>query len=149
MSSTSIKSSPAFNVMSWLALVGGVVVYLIGLWRSDMLLNEKGYYFSVILLGLFSSVSLQKTVRDRIDGIPTSHIYYISCVTSFALSVILLGIGLWNVNLLSSEKGFYAIAFFLSLFGSISVQKNVRDNQTQTGAENHKPVNEQSVMEED
>ncbi|OFS09639.1 inner membrane protein YiaA [Hafnia sp. HMSC23F03] len=124
------NTSPAFAAMSWLALVGGVVVYIIGLWRSDMQLNEKGYYFAVILLALFSSVSLQKTVRDRIENIPTSHIYYISCIASFFIAVILLAVGLWNATLLPSEKGFYAIAFFLSLFGAISVQKNVRDSQT-------------------
>ncbi|EFV41951.1 hypothetical protein HMPREF0864_00280 [Enterobacteriaceae bacterium 9_2_54FAA] len=124
------NTSPAFAAMSWLALVGGVVVYIIGLWRSDMQLNEKGYYFAVILLALFSSVSLQKTVRDRIENIPTSHIYYISCIASFVIAVILLAVGLWNATLLPSEKGFYAIAFFLSLFGAISVQKNVRDSQT-------------------
>lgn len=124
------NTSPAFAAMSWLALVGGVVIYIIGLWRSDMQLNEKGYYFAVILLALFSSVSLQKTVRDRIENIPTSHIYYISCIASFFIAVILLAVGLWNATLLPSEKGFYAIAFFLSLFGAISVQKNVRDSQT-------------------
>lgn len=124
------NTSPAFAAMSWLALVAGVVVYIIGLWRSDMQLNEKGYYFAVILLALFSSVSLQKTVRDRIENIPTSHIYYISCIASFVIAVILLAVGLWNATLLPSEKGFYAIAFFLSLFGAISVQKNVRDSQT-------------------
>ncbi|PNK69454.1 inner membrane protein YiaA [Hafnia paralvei] len=124
------NTSPAFAAMSWLALVGGVVVYIIGLWRSDMQLNEKGYYFAVILLALFSSVSLQKTVRDRIENIPTSHIYYISCIASFVIAVILLAVGLWNATLIPSEKGFYAIAFFLSLFGAISVQKNVRDSQT-------------------
>ncbi len=41
MKSKITKSSPAFNVMSWMALVGGIVVYLIGLWRSEMMLNEK------------------------------------------------------------------------------------------------------------
>lgn len=129
MKSNVKTSSPAFNIMSWMALVGGIAVYLIGLWRSDMMLNEKGYYFAVMLLGVFSSISLQKTVRDRIEGIPTSHIYYVSCVASFAISIILLAIGLWNADLLPSEKGFYAIAYFLCLFGSIAVQKNVRDNQ--------------------
>ena len=124
------NTSPAFNAMSWLALVGGVVVYLAGLWRSEMELNERGYYFTVMMLGLFAAVSLQKTVRDRLEGIPTSQIYYFSCVISFTLSIILMAVGLWNASLLPSEKGFYAIAFFLSLFGAISVQKNVRDKQS-------------------
>ena len=129
MNTVKTTTSPAFNFMSWLALAGGVIVYILGLWRSDMELNEKGYYFAVMILGLFASVSLQKTVRDRIEGILTSNIYYISCVASFAISIILLAIGLWNADLLPSEKGFYAIAFFLCLFGAISVQENVRDNQ--------------------
>ncbi|EPY5345318.1 inner membrane protein YiaA [Klebsiella quasipneumoniae] len=149
MESKMVKSSPAFNIMSWMALVGGVVVYLIGLWRSDMMLNEKGYYLSVLLLGVFSSISLQKTVRDRMEGIPTSHIYYISCVTSFSISILLLSIGLWNADLLPSEKGFYAIAYFLCLFGSIAVQKNVRDNQTPYGAGNQNKVSEQPLAEEE
>ncbi|QMR43039.1 inner membrane protein YiaA [Klebsiella aerogenes] len=149
MESKMVKSSPAFNIMSWMALVGGAVVYLIGLWRSDMMLNEKGYYLSVLLLGVFSSISLQKTVRDRMEGIPTSHIYYISCVTSFSISILLLAIGLWNADLLPSEKGFYAIAYFLCLFGSIAVQKNVRDNQTPYGAGNQNKVSEQPLAEEE
>jgi Predicted membrane protein len=123
------NTSTAFTAMSWLALAGGVIVYLIGLWCSDMQLNEQGYYFAVLILALFSSISLQKTVRDKMEGLPTTHVYYIACVGSFSLSVILIAIGLWNATLLPSEKGFYAIAFFLSLFGAIAVQKNVRDSQ--------------------
>lgn len=142
-------SSPAFNIMSWIALVGGILVYLAGLWRSDMMLNEKGYYFAVMLLGVFSSISLQKTVRDRVEGIPTRQIYYVSCVAFFAISIILLAIGLWNADLLSSEKGFYAIAYFLCLFGSISVQKNVRDNQGESDGAIYNSLSEKETIEED
>jgi uncharacterized membrane protein YiaA len=36
---------------------------------------------------------------------------------------------LWNADLLLSEKGFYGMAFLLSLFAAIAVQKNTRDVQ--------------------
>ncbi|MEX0535565.1 inner membrane protein YiaA [Raoultella terrigena] len=149
MKTSSMNTSPAFNAMSWLALIGGVMVYLVGLWRSDMALNERGYYFAVMLLGLFASVSLQKTVRDRIEGIPTSQIYYVSCVTSFTISIVLLAVGLWNATLLSSEKGFYGIAFFLCLFGAISVQKNVRDSHSLRGDRGQTKVSEQPLAEDE
>ncbi|STM42244.1 Inner membrane protein yiaA [Escherichia coli] len=49
--------SPAFSIVSWIALVGGIVTYLLGLWNAEMQLNEKGYYFAVLVLGLFSAAS--------------------------------------------------------------------------------------------
>ena len=75
----------------------------------------------------FSAVSLQKSVRDRVEGIRVTGIYYGLCWISVTLSVILLTVGLWNASLTASEKGFYAMSFVLSLFAAITVQKNVRD----------------------
>ena len=79
------------------------------------------------MYGLFSAVSLQKTVRDRLEGIRVTGIYYGLCWLSLMLSVLLLAIGLWNASLGGSEKGFYAMAFLLALFAAVAVQKNVRD----------------------
>ena len=103
--------------------------YCIGLWNADMQLNEKGYYFTILLFGLFSVISLQKAVRDKLENIPITDIYYsISWFTTIA-SIVLLIIGLWNADLFLSEKGFYGMAFTLSLFASVAVQKNIRDVQ--------------------
>jgi len=41
-----------------------------------MLLNEKGFYFTVIMYGLFAAVSVQKAVRDRLEDVPVTAIYY-------------------------------------------------------------------------
>jgi len=122
------KTSNAFVAASWLAVAIGLLGYIIGLWRSDMLLNEKGYYFTLIMFGLFSVISLQKTVRDRLEGIKVTDIYYGVCWVGTVMCILLLIIGLWNAELLPSEKGFYAFAFLLALFGAIAVQKNTRDN---------------------
>jgi uncharacterized membrane protein YiaA len=123
--------SPAFNVVSWVALVGGIAAYLVGLWNAEMQLNEKGYYFAVLVLGLFAAASYQKTVRDKYEGIPTTSLYYAMCLVVFLIALGLLIVGLWNATLLLSEKGFYGLAFFLSLFGIVAVQKNVRDGWSQ------------------
>ena len=94
-----------------------------------MLLNEKGYYFTILLFGLFSAVSVQKSVRDRLEGIPVTDIYYgISWFTTL-ISILLLVIGLWNADLDLSEKGFYGMSFTLSLFAAIAAQKNTRDKK--------------------
>lgn len=101
--------------------------YFTGLWNAGMLLNEKGYYFTVLMYGLFSAVSVQKAVRDRLEEIPVTNIYYGLSWFSTLLSILLLIIGLWNAEMDMTEKGFYAIAFMMSLFAAIAVQKNTRD----------------------
>lgn len=121
------KPSTAFVGASWIALGIGVIGFNVGLWRAEMALNEKGYYFTVLMFGLFAAVSLQKSVRDRLEGIFVTDIYYGLSWFATILSIVLLVIGLWNATLLPSEKGFYAFAFLLSIFGAITVQKNTRD----------------------
>lgn len=122
------KTSNAFVAASWVALGTGLVGYIVGLARAEMLLNEKGYYFTLIMFGLFAVVSLQKSVRDRLENVAVTDIYYNICWFATILSIVLLVVGLWNATLLPSEKGYYAFAFLLSLFGAITVQKNTRDN---------------------
>jgi uncharacterized membrane protein YiaA len=123
------KPSNAFIGASWVALLVGAVSYNIGLWNADMSLNEKGYYFTILMYGLFSAVSLQKAVRDELEGIPVTGIYYGISWFSTALSILLLIVGLWNADLARSEKGFYGMSFTLSLFAAVAVQKNIRDVQ--------------------
>ena len=94
-----------------------------------MQLNEKGYYFTILMYGLYSVVSLQKAVRDKLENIPVTEIYQGLSWFSVILSIVLLTVGLWNAALLPSEKGFYAFAFLLSLFAAVAVQKNIRDIQ--------------------
>lgn len=121
------KPSAAFIGASWAVLFIGSITYLTGLWNAEAALNEKGYYFTILMYGLFSAVSLQKSVRDRLEGIPVTNIYYGLSWISLTLSLVLLTVGLWNAPLTASEKGFYAMSFVLSLFAAITVQKNVRD----------------------
>lgn len=90
-------------------------------------LGEKGYYFTILLFGLFSAISVQKSVRDRIEGIPVTSIYYGLSWACTLIAIILLTVGLWNATFTLSEKGFYAMSFLLSMFAAIAVQKNTRD----------------------
>ena len=135
ISSPTQPPTPAFIGASWVALFAGGIAYLVGLWNAQMLLNEKGYYLTVLLFGLFAAVSLQKSVRDRLQGIPVTGIYFGLCWCSLGLSVLLLAVGLWNASLTLSEKGFYAMSFVLSLFAAVAVQKNIRDVAPLPGTE--------------
>ncbi|PQJ95074.1 inner membrane protein YiaA [Chromatium okenii] len=121
------RPTGAFIGASWAALFIGVLTYLAGLWNASMLLNEKGYYFTLLMYGLFAAVSLQKSVRDRLEGIPVTGIYFGLCWLSLGLAILLLAIGLSNATFSTSEKGFYAMSFILSLFAAVAVQKNIRD----------------------
>lgn len=119
--------TPAFVGASWSALGLGASAYLIGLWNASMPLNEKGYYLTLMLYGLFAAVSVQKAVRDRMEGIPVTAVYAGLAWFSVLSSLLLLFVGLWNADMPLSTKGFYGMAYALALFAAIAVQKNTRD----------------------
>jgi len=119
--------STAFTGASWAALLIGITTYLTGLWNATMQLNEKGYYFTILLYGLLAAISLQKSVRDRIEGVRVTSLYFGLCWTSTLAALLLLTAGLWNAGMAPSEKGFYGMSYVLSLFAAVTVQKNVRD----------------------
>ena len=70
------KPTGAFIAAAWAALLIGMVTFAAGLWNSNLQLNEKGFYFTVLMYGLFAAVSLQKSVRDKLDNIPVTGIYF-------------------------------------------------------------------------
>ena len=69
-----------------------------------MQLNEKGYYLTILLYGLFLVVSLQKSVRDRMDGIKVTGLYFGLCWISVGICILLLAVGLWNATIAPSER---------------------------------------------
>ena len=121
------KPSAIYILVAWIALGLGITSYCVGLWNAEILLSEKGFYFTLILFGLFAVVALQKSVRDKIEGVPVTPIFYTLGWIGTMASITLLTIGLINAEMTLSEKGFYAISYLLSLFAAVSVQKNVRD----------------------
>ena len=125
------QPSQAFIFASWFVLGAGALSFLVGLWNAELQLNEQGFFFTVLTFGLFAAVTVQKCVRDKMEGIFVTDIYYGISWFCAILSVILLCVGVWNSGLLLSEKGFYVMAFLLALFGAITVQKNTRDLQCQ------------------
>ena len=121
------KPTGAFIGASWIALLIGALTYLVGIWNSSMALNEKGFYFTILMYGLFAAVSLQKSVRDRLENIPVTGIYFGICWVSVGTALLLLTVGLWNATMANSEKGYFAMSYLLSLFAAVAVQKNIRD----------------------
>jgi uncharacterized membrane protein YiaA len=127
------KPSPAYIFATWGVLAIGVLGYLLGLWNATLELNEKGFYFVVFLFAMFSAVTLQKTIRDKQEGIPVTSIFAGMCWVALSSSIALLVVGLVNATMLLSEKGFYGMSFVLALFAVITVQKNIRDLTNEYG----------------
>jgi uncharacterized membrane protein YiaA len=121
------KPTAAFVGASWTVLMLGIASYGIGLWNAAMTKSEKGFYAAVFVLGVFAAVSLQKSVRDRVEGLPVSTLYLGLSWSVVGLALLMLTVGLWNSGMALSERGFYGMAFAMTLFAAVAVQKNVRD----------------------
>ena len=123
-----LKPTAAFIGASWAALAIGMIGYAVGVWNAAGIeLNEQGYYVVLLLMGLFSAISLQKAVRDKMEDLPVTSLYYSICWFVVAASLILLWVGLFNATFILSLKGFLGMSYVLSLFAVIAIQKNVRD----------------------
>jgi uncharacterized membrane protein YiaA len=125
----SLRTTGPYIGATYLSMLIGALGFLIGLWNAGMPLSEKGYYFTLLMFGLFGAVSLQKCVRDKLEGIQVSSTYVGICYIATGISLVLLAVGLWNAAMQPAEKGFYAMAFVLALFAAVTVQKNVRDGK--------------------
>lgn len=143
--------SAAFIGISWLVLVTGIVTYNFGLWSNqfagDMELNEQGYYLVVLMYAVFSVISVQKSVRDKLEGVPVTAIYYALSWGSSIASILFLVIGLWNADMEAAEKGFFGMSFVLSLFAAVAVQKNTRDVEEIRKQQPDQPKPEQEPSE--
>lgn len=149
MTTASQRPTPAFVGASWTALLVGVCAYLIGLWNAGMPMSEKGFYLVVLLFGLFAVVSVQKSVRDRLEGVAVTGIYYGICWFGTLSALVLITVGLWNADLEKSEKGFYAMSYVLSLFAAVTVQKNVRDLAQFTDADDKTSDDDRNFLFDD
>ena len=143
------RPTSAFIAASWVALLTGALGFIIGLWNANMPLHEKGFYFVILLYGLFSAASLQKSVRDQLEEIPVTMIYVALCWASVGICIGLLLFSLTNATLTLSEKGYYIMSFLLSLFGVTATQKNIRDldhlrHQQEINSHQHKLEEESS-----
>ena len=124
----SLKPTKSYVTVSWAAMIISVGSYLIGLFNSSLQLNEKGFYLMGLVMGVYSVITLQKTIRDQAEGIKVTAMYKNLNIVCLMIACLAVGIGLFNVDtLLLNEKGFFAIAYCMSLFAAIVTQKNVRD----------------------
>lgn len=142
------KPTQAFVVASWTVLLAGISAYLLGLLNAEMDMTERGYHLTLVFYGLFSAISLQKSVRDRHEGIPVTDIYYGLSWVSTIMAIMLLALALWNADMWLSEKGFYAMAYILSIFAAIAVQKNTRDNAALGEQKSQRSVKNAFLMSE-
>jgi len=97
--------------------------------------NEKGYYFTVLMSVYSPAFPFRKAVADQLEGIPEP--ISIMSLAWFAtmLSILLMTVGLWNAKLAKSEKGFYAMSYVLSLFAAIAVQKEYKGYEARKNKE--------------
>jgi uncharacterized membrane protein YiaA len=123
-----MKPSFAFVALSWIAALAGVVLYGSMLFNSSALTwSDKNFFTAILVFAVYAAISVQKIVRDRLEGVPFTNLYYGVSWLAVIVAIGLFVNGLFNVNISLSERGFYGMAMLLTLFGAIAIQKNTRD----------------------
>lgn len=91
------------------AFIGGMLLYLLCLWRGCPQLDDKGYFLAVLVLGVFTIVAYRQTMETRFTAL---------CRLVLLLASGLLLVGVWNMPLSLVHKGLIAAAWFACLYGA-------------------------------
>lgn len=108
------------RLLPWLLFLSGALIYVIGLWRACPLLSGKGYFFGVLMTGMFVTYAYQRAVNLNQNDERFASV----CQMVALITVGLLLVGVWNARLLPLEMGLYPAAFFVSLLGQVLLQRS-------------------------
>jgi len=51
------------RLLPWILFFSGALIYVIGFWRACPLLSGKGYFFGVLMKGMFVTYAYQRAVN--------------------------------------------------------------------------------------
>lgn len=103
--------------ISWLLLISGTLVYVIGLWRACPLLSGKGYFLGVLMTAMFVTYVY---LREEKRGSPDER-FVLVCKLVALITLGLLFVGVVNTPLTYPEKVLYPAALFVGLLGQVRV----------------------------
>ena len=108
------------RLLPWILFLSGILTYSIGLWRACPLLSGKGYFFGVLMTGMFVTYAYQRAVNlNQNDERFASVCQMVALITAGLLLV-----GVWNAPLAPFEIGLYPAAFFVCLMGQFLLQRS-------------------------
>jgi uncharacterized membrane protein YiaA len=103
------------RLLPWILFLSGALIYVIGLWRACPLLSGKGYFFGVLMTGMFVTYAYQRAVNLNQNDERFASV----CQMVVLITVGLLLVGVWNAPVSSLEKGLYPVAFIICLLGQV------------------------------
>ena len=103
------------RLLPWILFLSGALIYVIGLWQACPLLSGKGYFFGVLMTGMFVTY-----VYQRAENLNQNDERFASvCQMVVLITIGLLLVGVWNAPLAPFEIGLYPAAFFVCLAGQV------------------------------
>lgn len=98
-------------------MVIGLLVYLFGIWWICLLFSGKGYFFGVLVMGMFVVFVYQcvSQWQEQDDG------FIVLCWLVLLLLVGLLLVGVWYVLVDWYEKVVYIVVWFVCLYGVLVI----------------------------
>lgn len=103
-----------------LIFILGALLYLLCLWRACPQVDDKGYFLSVLVLGIFAILAHQQTSCSRFATL---------CRLVLLLASGLMLLGVWHMPLAPTYKAFVAATWFICMYGA-SASRSASITQT-------------------
>lgn len=120
--------SGPFIGASWAAALIGIVGFLFATWHAtDLDRTGKFLLATLLLFGLYGIVGVTKAIRDKSESVPVSAMFIGVSWIAALIPILLLGLFIVNSALPDVNQSLFAVAYLLAAFGTVAVQKNIRD----------------------
>ncbi|MFV0261692.1 MAG: hypothetical protein ACK5JN_04560 [Kluyvera sp.] len=101
------------------ALIAGIVLYLICLWRGCPHLEDKAYFLAIWVLGIFAIAAHRQAAQASFAAL---------CRLVLLLTSGLLLVGIWNMPLALAYKILAVAAWFSCMYGAALWPRRVLSN---------------------
>lgn len=119
----------AWQGVSWFAFGLGAVVFLYSVWYAPgITVGERYFLYTAALFSLYGCVGVSKVVRDRVEGIPVTPLFYgLSFVAAIAPFVLVAYNMVFDSTLPATTRALLGMAYALTAYATLGIAKNERD----------------------
>ena len=123
------RDTPAWILQVWAAFILALAVTCLGIYALPVDVWLRGYVAMGFFFTVGSTFTVAKMIRDNHYRQVDTSAWILQVWIAFALALVLMLVGLYNLPVDWWVRGYIAIGLFFTISSSFTLAKTIRDNE--------------------